>query len=338
MMLFNNFYGVDLGSNTVRIYSGLKNQTFTDRNIVAARGHEIIACGDEAYEIMGKEPAEIMVKSPMSSGMIAELELQEIVLFRMLEEHGMMTPLVRNFCFAVPSGMTAVEKRAYYYVVNGHWLRQNRVYMVERPFADALSLGIQIEKNVGTAIVNIGGDCTEFSVIADGKIIMSKKIGVGGRRINEGICNEIHRRYHLQIGIRTAERLKLALGRLSDQKKEARKIVGIDSVSGLPKEEAVSSYDVNAGIMDSVNELAAEMKTFLERMPPQITYHIAKEGIYLTGGSSRLPYLDHYLASYTGYTFNLSDKFENSSLNGIERIIRERDLRKWTQIVQERKL
>ena len=337
-MLFNNQYGIDLGSSTIRIYSGIRNQTFSGRNLIAARGHEIIAYGDEAYEIMGKQPADIMVKSPMSAGMLAELELQEIVLYSMLSDHGVLMPFAGDFYFAVPSGMTAVEKRAYYYVVNGHWLRQNRVYMVERPFADALSLGIQIEKNVGTAIVNIGAECTEFSVIADGKIIMTKKIGVGGHQIDEGICNEIHKRYHLQIGIRTAERLKLTLGRLSDQKKEARKIFGIDSVSGLPKEEAVSSYDVNAGIMDSVNQLAAEMKTFLERMPPQITYHIAKEGIYLTGGSSRMPYLDHYLASYTGYTFNLSDKFENSSLAGIERIIRERDLRKWTQNVQERKL
>ena len=128
------------------------------------------------------------------------------------------------------------------------------------------------------------------------------------------------------------------MGRLNDQKKEARKVVGIDSVSGLPREEVVSAYVVNEGITNCVNQIAAEMKTFLERTPPQIAYHIAKEGIYLTGGSTRLPYIDNYLASYTGFAFNLSDLYETSAVRGLEKIIRDRDLRKWAQPVKQKKL
>ena len=48
--------------------------------------------------------------------------------------------------------MTAVEKRAYYHVANGHWLRKNRVYMVEAPIADALALGITLEDNPGSMV------------------------------------------------------------------------------------------------------------------------------------------------------------------------------------------
>lgn len=68
------------------------------------------------------------------------------------------------------------------------------------------------------------------------------------------------------------------MGRLNDQRKEARKVVGIDSISGLPREEVISGYVVNAGIMDCVNEIAAEMKTFLERIPPQIAYTLPERG------------------------------------------------------------
>jgi rod shape-determining protein MreB len=234
--------------------------------------------------------------------------------------------------------MTAVEKRAYYQVVNGHWLRKNRVYMVEAPIADAIAIGVNLEKNVGSMIVNIGAQSTEFSIITDGKIIISRKIPIGGRQMNEAICSEVRKRYNLQIGTRTGKRLKLVMGRLNDQRKEARKVVGIDSVSGLPREEVISSYVVNAGIMDCVNEIASEMKTFLERTPPQISYHIAKEGIFLTGGSTRLPYIDKYLASYTGFMFNLSDLYEKSSVNGLEKIIRNKELRKWAQPITQRKL
>ena len=98
------------------------------------------------------------------------------------------------------------------------------------------------------------------------------------------------------------------MGRLNDQRKDARKVVGIDGISGLPREEVISGYVVNAGIMNCVNEIAAEMKTFLERIPPQISYHIAQRGdLSLPEEAQEIPYIDNYLASYTGFSFNLSD-------------------------------
>ena len=210
--------------------------------------------------------------------------------------------------------------------------------MVEAPVADALAMGVNLQRNMGSMIVNIGAQSTQFSIISDGKIIIAKKIPVGGRQMNESICSEIRKHYNLQIGTRTAKRLKVVMGRLNDQKKEARKVVGIDSVSGLPREEVVSAYVVNEGITNCVNQIAAEMKTFLERTPPQIAYHIAKEGIYLTGGSTRLPYIDNYLASYTGFAFNLSDLYETSAVHGLEKIIHDRELRRWAQPVKQKKL
>lgn len=337
-MLFEKTYGIDLGSSSVKVYSYFKNKSYIEKNMIASRGRTIIAVGNEAYEMFEKEPADISVNSPMAFGMIANLELQEIVLYSMMKKIDRILGIGSVMYFTVPLDMTAIEKRAYYNIANGHWLRKNRVYMVEAPIADAIAMGIDLENKEGSMVVNIGAQSTSFSIITDGKIIISKKIPVGGRQMNESICSEVRKRYNLQIGTRTGKRLKMVMGRLSDQKKEARKVVGIDSVSGLPREEVISSYVVNAGIMNCVNEIAAEMKTFLERIPPQISYHIAKEGIHLTGGSTRLPYIEQYLASYTGFTFNLSQLYETSAVNGLEKIIRNKELRKWAVPIRERKL
>ena len=337
-MLFEKKYGIDLGSSSIKVYSYLKNKSYIEKNMIAARGRKIIAVGNEAYEMFEKSPTDISVSSPMAFGMIANLELQEIALYSMIKKIDRILGVGSVMYFAVPLDMTAIEKRAYYHVANGHWLRKNRVYMVEAPIADALAMGVNLEKNEGSMVVNIGAQSTQFSIITDGKIIISKKIPIGGRQMNESICSEVRKRYNLQIGTRTGKRLKLVMGRLNDQRKEARKVVGIDSISGLPREEIVSSYVVNAGIMNCVNEIAAEMKTFLERTPPQISYHIAKEGIYLAGGSTRLPYIDNYLASYTGFTFNLSELYETSKICGLERIILDKDLKKWDQPVTQRRL
>lgn len=309
-MLFEKTYGIDLGSSSVKVYSLFKNKSYMEKNMIASRGHKIIAVGNEAYEMFEKSPAEVAVCSPMSFGMIANLELQEIVLYSMIRRIDHILGVGSVMFFTVPLDMTAVEKRAYFNVANGYWLRKNRVYMVESPIADALAMGVDLDDPTGNMVVNMGAQSTEMSIITGGRIIISKKIPIGGRQMNESICTEIRKRYNLQLGTRTAKRLKMVMGRLSDQRKGVRKVVGIDCISGLPREEVISSYVVNDGIMNCVNEIASEMKTFLERIPPQISYHIAKQGIYITGGSTRLPYLDKYLASYTGFTFNMSDLYE----------------------------
>ena len=312
-MLLRKTYGIDLGSSTIKVYSFLKNKSYMEKNMVASRGRKIIAIGNEAYEMFEKSPADIAVNSPMTFGMIANLELQEIALYSMMKKIDKFLGVGSDMFFSVPLDMTAIEKRAYYYVANGHWLHQNRVYMVEAPIADALAMGVRMEKNEGSMVVNIGAQSTQFSILTDGNIIISRKVPIGGRQMNESICAEIRKRYNLQIGTRTGKRLKIAMGRLNDQRKDA-------------------------GIMDCVNEIAAEMKTFLERIPPQIAYHIAREGIYLTGGSTRIPYIDNYLASYTGFSFNLSPFYEKATICGLEKIIRDRDLRNWAQPVKQRKL
>ena len=337
-MLFEKTYGIDLGSSSVKVYSLFKNKSYMEKNMIASRGHKIIAVGNEAYEMFEKSPAEVAVCSPMSFGMIANLELQEIVLYSMIRRIDHILGVGSVMFFTVPLDMTAVEKRAYFNVANGYWLRKNRVYMVESPIADALAMGVDLDDPTGNMVVNMGAQSTEMSIITGGRIIISKKIPIGGRQMNESICTEIRKRYNLQLGTRTAKRLTMVMGRLSDQSTGVRKVVGIDCISGLPREEVISSYVVNDGIMNCVNEIASEMKTFLERIPPQISYHIAKQGIYITGGSTRLPYLDKYLASYTGFTFNMSDLYEKSAVSGLEKIIKNKELRKWAMPVKQRKL
>ena len=67
----------------------------------------------------------------MTFGMIANLELQEIVLYSMIRKIDHILGFGAVMYFTVPLDMTAVEKRAYFHVANGHWLKKNRVFMVE---------------------------------------------------------------------------------------------------------------------------------------------------------------------------------------------------------------
>ena len=300
-MFKNHVYGIDLGSNMIKIYSQNSNEILKEKNMIAIRNKDtVLAVGDEAYEIYEKNPTNVKVSSPMLNGMIANISHLEIMLQLLLDKTGRSVGRHPVIYFAVPVDMTEIEKRAYYSIAHTGQLRQSKVLLVERPIADALALGIPIMRTKGSMIVNIGAATTEISVIADTRVIISKVIPVGGDRLTQDILTTIRRKLNFSISERTAGRLKVSLANLEKDTKDARKIIGIDCVSGLPRERVITSPAVNEAITPAICEIITEIRAFLERIPPQIHKVILSEGIYLTGGSTHLPYIDRVLSRQIG--------------------------------------
>ena len=283
----------------------------------------ILAVGDDAYEMYEKNPANITVSSPMSNGMIANIGHLEILLHNLLEKTSRNSGSHPVIYFAVPVDMTEIEKRAY--------------YSVERPVADAFALGIPIIKTRGSMIVNIGAATTEISVIADSRVIISKIIPLGGDYFNQEILNNIRRRNNFFVSLRTAGRLKTSLADLKQERKLARKIVGVDCVSGLPRERIVTSTTINESILSSVKEIAEEIRTFLDRTPPQIHKVILAEGIYLTGGSTRIPYIAQVISRQIGCPILLSQYYDLCTVYGLKEIITHDALHHWAFTPKKRK-
>lgn len=337
-MFTNHVYGIDLGSNMIKIYSQKSDEILKERNMIAIRNKEhILAVGDEAYEMYEKSPANVEVSSPMSNGMIANISHLEILLQALLERTSRSTGRHPVIYFAVPMDMTEIEKRAYYSVAQSGRFRKSKVLLVERPVADALALGIPIIKTRGSMIVNIGAATTEISVIADSRVIISKIIPLGGDHFNQDILNNIRRRNNFFVSLRTAGRLKASLADLKQERKLARKIVGVDCVSGLPRERIVTSATINESILSSVNKIAEEIRTFLERTPPQIHKVILAEGIYLTGGSTRIPHIAQVISRQVGCPILLSQYYDLCTVYGLKEIITHDALHHWAFTPKKRK-
>ena len=211
------------------------------------------------------------------------------------------------------------------------------MYLVDKPIADALALGIPINRTKGSMIVNIGAQCTEISVIANARVIFSRIIPVGGKQFNEAICNLNRRKNNFQIGLKTAKRVKIALADFGTDKKEARKVRGVDGASGLPMEGIITSSLVNEALLTGVNVIGREIKQALERTPPQIHDHIQKEGIYITGGSTRIPNIDRYLSRQLGCPVQLSQYYDLCTICGLKELITHDTLHRWAYTVNKKK-
>jgi len=239
--------------------------------------------------------------------------------------------------FSAPVNMSEIEKRAYYSISHAGYFRSPRVYLVDRPVCDAISLGINIPQTRGSMIVNIGGQNTDISVIANEQVIISTEISIGGQHLNEAICNEIRRQENLIVGRRTARRLKAVLATLGEDIRETRQVTGMNTLSGLPRQGTVSSELVSFAVEGQISQLATEIRTFLERTPPQIRESVAEEGIYLTGGTTRIPSIDRYLKRVIGCPVNLSGYFEMCTIRGLAELIRNKELQKWAYTIGKKK-
>ena len=329
-MPLHKAFGVDLGSSLVKIYSQSRDTIIAEKNMIAIRNRDqVLAVGNDAYEIFEKNPSNASVISPVLGGKIADIDHTEMVLKALLEKADAQALLGCSLYLAIPSDLSEIDKRAYYTIGNSN--RKNKIYMVDKTIADAVALGIPILHTKGTMIVNIGAQSTEISVIELGKVVVSKLLETGGKQLNDGIVNEVRRCYNLHIGNRTARRLKFSLAYLKEDPMEARKIIGVDSLSGLPREQVVPSDLIYETIKGPIRNICDEILFFLERIPPQIRNSIEEQGIFVAGGTSRIPGMEWFLRQETGKKIRVSDYYEFCTVEGLKEIMGNRTLQKWVR-------
>ena len=161
--------------------------------------------------------------------------------------------------------------------------------------------------------------------------MVSKLLEIGGNQLDDGIVSTVRKQYNLHIGTRTACRLKLSLAYLKDGNLEARKVVGVDSLSGLPREEIIPSDVVHETITGPIRTICEEILFFLERIPPQIRKSVEDQGIFVTGGTSRIPGMEWFLKQETGQKIRMSDLYELCTICGLKEVMKDRSLKKWVR-------
>ena len=307
-------FGIDFGTSTIKIYKKNEGVIFDAKNIIAvANGNQVIAIGDEAYEMYGKAPSNILVDYPVKSGVIADianmLSLLNLAFDKLSKDHGKFAG-------------TEVEKRAFFDLVASSNAKAKKVRIVEKPIADALGAELDVMTAHGVMIVDIGADTTEVSIISLGGIVLSKLIPVGGNKLDEAIILNVKKNYNLIIGQKTAETIKKQLGCALPPKEERTvKVYGRDVLSGLPIEREISASFVYETIAEYMHSIIDAVRIILEKAPPEISSDIIDSGVYLTGGSANIFELDKLMAQETELNINICEDPANTVVKGLGRII-----------------
>ena len=112
----------------------------------------------------------------------------------------------------MPTDITDVEKRAFYELFYKSKSKPKKVMLCEKPIADAVGLGIDVNEPTGVMIVDMGADTTETSVISlGGWCLVTCFISVA-TGLDESIISFVRKEFNLVIGQKTAKLLKETIG------------------------------------------------------------------------------------------------------------------------------
>jgi rod shape-determining protein MreB len=306
---FSRDIGIDLGTANTLVYVRGRGIVLVEPSVVAIQKDtgKVLAVGTEAKRMIGRTPGNIVAIRPLKDGVIADFQVTETMIRKLIERVHKRNYFVNpRVVVCVPSGVTAVEKRAVYEATLSAGARE--AHLIEEPMAAAIGAGLPIQEPTGNMVVDIGGGTTEVAVISLGGIVTSISIRVGGDEFDEAIIAHVKKEYNVMIGERTAEEIKMEIGSAYPlPEEEDVEVRGRDLLSGLPKNIVLSSEEIRMAIEETISQIITAIKSTLEKTPPELSSDIMDRGIVLTGGGSLLKGLDERLRQETNIPVHVTE-------------------------------
>ena len=301
--------GIDLGTANVLVYIKGKGIVLNEPSVVAVNtdNDEILAIGEEARQMLGRTPANIIAAKPLKDGVISDYDITERMLKYFIRKtcgrHLFFKPKIM---VCVPSGVTEVEKRAVREAASEAGGKE--VYLMEEPLAAAIGAGLDVTEPDGKMVIDIGGGTTDIAVIALGGLITSNSIKVAGDKFDEAIVKYMRKVHKLYIGERTGEDIKKSIGTAYPREEEVTmECRGRDLVTGLPKTVTITSEEIMEALEEPLNMICEAVHGVLEITPPELAADIGNSGIVLTGGGALLYGLDRKIADRTNMEVRVAD-------------------------------
>src|SRR5512137_1653033 len=291
---------MDLGTaNTIIIYND--KVVVDEPSIIAIERNtgKVLAVGKRAQMMHGKTHENIKTIRPLRDGVIADFQSAEYMIremIKMIELRKSWFPPALKMVICIPSGITEVEERAV--KDSAEQAGAKEVRLIHEPMAAAIGIGIDVLEPIGNMVIDIGGGTSEIAVIALGGIVNNKSIRIAGDDFNADIEEYMRKQHNINIGERTAERIKIEVGAALtdiDNPPDDFPVHGRDMLTGIPKEITVNYAEIAHSLDKSISKIEAAVLNALEMTPPELAADIYRTGIYLAGGGSMLRGLDKRL-------------------------------------------
>jgi len=305
---FSPKLGIDLGTTTVLVFVPGRGIVLNEPSVVAVSqvDNKILAVGNEAKEMVGRTPDEIIAYRPMRDGVIADYRVTEAMLrYYIKKALGPWNLFRPEVMISVPAGVSSTERRAVVEAATKAGARE--AYVVKEPILAAIGAGIPIHEARGHMIVDIGGGTTDIAVISLGGIVASTSVKCAGNALDRAITDYIKKTYNLSIGDKMAEDVKIRIGSAVPIEEELlMPVKGRDHITGLPRTLELGTNEIVRAVGKELRTIVNAIKDVLQDTPPELAADIIDNGIIMTGGSSLLRNFPELVFRRTGVKARLA--------------------------------
>jgi rod shape-determining protein MreB len=289
-MRFRSGVAIDLGTVNTLVHVVGRGIVIDEPSAIAVSRSSgaVVAVGESADALTGKEPQGVEVIHPLRDGVIADLDATVAMLQFFLRQARVRRRLGRTMAaICLPGEVTWLERRSVSAAAEALRPRCS-VQLIGEPVAAAAGAGFDLSAGSGAFVVDVGGGTTEAAVLAGGHVVRTRSLRLGGNTMDDAITRAVKTQHSLLIGRNGARNLKMTLGLADDVLAEAE-IVGVDLASRDPRVVRVSARLVAAAIEPTVAAITSAVKELLSDIPPNLAEEVVRGKIRLSGGGALLP-------------------------------------------------
>ena len=317
--VFSDAVALDLG--TVNTLAAIKGRGIVLREpsavaVSIGEEKEIVEIGSKAMLMLGRTPGQLAVNYPMRDGVISDMELAEAMIrYCIRAALGRKAgPMGIRLALCLPLCVSDIERRALMDAAKNAGARE--ITVLNEALAAAIGAGLPVTVPIGHMVVDMGGGTTDAAVVVLGGIAAHKSVRVGGTHIDKAIVDFIDKEYHLSIGERTAEQVKMTIGSALMGGEEHMQLRGRSTKSGLPESIVIGQGEISYAIKNQIKDIVNAVKDTLAETPPELAGDIYTTGITLTGGGANLDGIAELIGRETGMAVRVAEDPENCVVKG----------------------
>jgi rod shape-determining protein MreB and related proteins len=321
-------FGIDLGNNNTIVSDHEKILVDQPSYIVLDKSQQgVRAVGNAAFEMFEKSHQHLKPVKPLKGGVIADQTSATKMISALMHLAYGNRSLLQGYdklISGVPYATSNVEKRALKTALEQ--FNANRTYLLYEPLAAALGMGLDISQPDGKMIVDIGGGITEIVIISLSGIAAFQSVKVAGDTMDEEIRHYFRRKYNMEIGLRTAEQVKITVGAVQDiplNIPAPLMVKGKDLMRGIPTTRSIDHTEVASILEKSVGTIELGILQALEKCPPELAGDIYNNGIFLTGGNALLRGLRERLQTKLMVKVHVDKTALHSVSKGVASVLRD---------------
>lgn len=327
--LVTDSMAIDLGTASTIIAVRGRGIVVDEPSLVAINEitDEIVAFGQDAAEMTGREGRDVVVHAPLVGGVVADFERTKRMLNHFVKKAKTGGSNISILAvMSMVSDVTHVEQRALLNAADDAGI--GKVFMMEEGLAAAFGAGVLASDKRASAVIDIGAGTTNIAIVAKGSIVHSTSDRYGSNAINESIATHLRRHRGIQVGEETTEMLKTSFVTtfLPDDLEKTIEVRGRDVQTGSPAAAEVTNGELYPIVEAIVRRIALRVKDTLTELRPEVAADIYDRGVILTGGGALLDGIDQYMRSFINLAVTVSDEPRYATVNGLVKMFEDEKL------------